>query len=77
MILGGDKATYVCEVSGAASNEEHQADARLIAAAPELLGNLKTAADLLHIFADTSTEDLQGHYKAIRAAIAKAEGRDA
>lgn len=33
----GDNGDYVCEVSGGALHPAHQADARLIAAAPDLL----------------------------------------
>jgi hypothetical protein len=58
----------VADVYGLGSNEEHQANARLIAAAPDLLAMLKVAQLWLDV---DGRFDMQG----INAAIAKAEGR--
>ena len=43
MVCGGPKMEYVCEVSGAASNEFHKANAALISAAPEMYEELEAA----------------------------------
>lgn len=42
-----DRATVVCEVTGASTNPVAVADARLIAAAPEMLAALKMAYPLI------------------------------
>lgn len=58
-----------------------KANARLIAAAPELLAALKETLETLGDIADKLAHgspmrnDLEAQYAAIRAAIAKAEGR--
>ena len=76
VILGPDDTTDrpLAEV-----NSGKTADARLIAAAPELLSALKLAAKHIdHVCSETSKEDLPEWFadlKAINAAIAKAEGR--
>lgn len=71
---GGDYAPLAGYRGGALS----QADARLIAAAPELLHALKSAAEFMHIF-DEQSEAAFGNWadrgKLINAAIAKAEGK--
>ena len=70
---------YVCEVAPSSfstrecSDEQEEADARLIAAAPELLAALRVArADIRRCFGDT-VESL----RLIEAAIAKATGEQA
>jgi hypothetical protein len=57
----------------AEANQEGKANARLIAAAPEMLAALKWASDYL---SGWPRDDLQRHCRqAVQAAIAKAEGR--
>ena len=46
-IVGGDGGTVVCEVTGSRSNPESQADAQLIALAPEMLEALRYCAGWL------------------------------
>lgn len=41
ILADDDRETIVCEVTGSPDNPESQADARLIAAAPEMLALLK------------------------------------
>ena len=67
-ILGADKRqTVVAEIVGAVSNETAKADARLIAAAPDLL-------TLAREVAGTRSSDAWGNVvDRARAAIAKAE----
>ena len=68
---------YVCSLIDP-DNEEHKANARLIAAAPELLAACKKALEAIrwwegeHPCCNGSTGEQEA---AIRAAIAKAEGR--
>jgi hypothetical protein len=55
-------------------------NARLIAAAPELLASLKTLVDAVEDHDNPVDQGLAAHHdsmQAARAAIAKAEGRDA
>jgi hypothetical protein len=70
-ILGGPTATYVCEVSGAASNQEHIADANLIAAAPELLA----ACQEFIRKCECGEARSRRSYAQMKAAVAKVEGR--
>jgi hypothetical protein len=44
-IVGEQTGEYICEMSGSASNPDHQADASLIAAAPELLEIVRDVRD--------------------------------
>ena len=53
----------------------HRTDARLIAAAPELLEALRDVLHLAHPDKAKSTEDFAARLTTARAAIAKAEGR--
>jgi hypothetical protein len=68
-IEGGD-GSYVIHGEGTAWSESDKANARLIAAAPELLEALKVAADALG-----SEEGMAAAYRLAREAIAKAEGQ--
>lgn len=54
------------------SLEEHEANARLIAAAPELLEALESIIELGK--RDLSNEKYDGYFETARAAIAKAKG---
>jgi len=54
--------------------QEQEANARLIAAAPELLEGCKSALKVLTLDSDME-EDFRPEIKALRAAIAKAEGK--
>jgi len=79
MVLGGSEATYVCEVSGAASNAQHQADARLIVAAHGLYAELEDAAADVEALAEdaygTELGDLLSRTaRRYRAALAAARG---
>jgi hypothetical protein len=66
---GGDFRVANCD-SGAVSLEGRRADARLIAAAPELLDACKHAASWLEGWASA-----EPHLSRLLTAIAKAEGR--
>lgn len=46
-IIGWETGEYICEMAGSASNPYHQADARLIAAAPELLEMVTRLSDFM------------------------------
>ena len=63
-----DRATIVCVVTGPLLNPTVEADARLIAAAPELL-------DALKVCVGYDEARFMPGYKQALAAIAKAEGR--
>ena len=52
-------------------DDEHEANARLIATAPELLEALKACV----LWMDTNYERSEAAHRAARAAIAKAEGK--
>lgn len=65
--------TEVCKVNK--SYHSRTANARLIAAAPELLEALKEAENWLAEYEDGPDSGLQGLLAQARAAIAKAEGR--
>lgn len=67
-------SVYGCNDFPNAGEVVAKANARLIAAAPELLAALRECADRLAIHM-THTEDLVAHMTAC-AAIAKAEGRE-
>ena len=76
MVYGGPKMEYVCEVSGAASNEFHKANAALISAAPEMYEALEEALNALcgpQGYKGTDTPEGCAREK-IRAALAKARG---
>lgn len=77
-----DAANPIAEVFSDRSAEENEANARLIAAAPELLDALTAlldeAEDVFVCMADATGIDrhnLPPQFAAARAAIAKAEGR--
>ncbi len=65
---------HVCEMLGSKSNPYHIADARLIAAAPEIYECLKLAMADIGADACPSTCTSPWHGRAL-AAIAKAEGK--
>jgi hypothetical protein len=68
----------VHEVSGAwIAQFESQSDAELFAAAPELLEALRALTDPEgHIWHGPHSKECTGECKAVRGAIAKAEGRE-
>lgn len=72
------ESAFVVKARRISSLAESDADARLIAAAPDLLPALREAADLIAWQADHSTGEhkarLRGAMVRARAAIAKAEG---
>ena len=68
------RQTIVAVVQGARSNPGAMADARLIAAAPDLLHALKELLAVLHE-GDPVWQAADAHCKLARAVIAKAEGR--
>ena len=75
------RETLVCEVTGTASNDAAQADARLIAAAPDLLAVLASCVFAIEIVqrqererGDKSADAWDHVLKPARAALAKAEG---
>ena len=75
----GSRGFLIAEVTAlapAASDEEWAANARLISAAPDLFAACKAVfADFeLHI-RGRNAPGYQDHWKAVRAAIAKAEGK--
>jgi len=61
-------------------DDQAEADARLIAAAPDLLAALRETSDILRVLAclakGSDLSAIQKQYAANRKAIAKAEGRD-
>lgn len=57
------------------TREALEADARLIAAAPDLLTSLKDVLTICTMFDRANLKDMQGRFDSARAAIAKAEGR--
>ena len=67
----GDESIEVCVVSHQDDDPRIAANARLIAAAPDLLDELKSA---LRIFERDQVKASPAQYARIRAAIAKAEG---
>ncbi len=69
---GGDVRVADCN-SGAISLPGRQCDARLIAAAPDMLHALRRAALALAFAAETSPA-MQDDYEAVSAAIARATG---
>jgi hypothetical protein len=73
---GGAPSVAIIPARASRSDAEQAANARLIAAAPELLEVLSIALELLHNVAPcTGQEDiLSGCVDAARAAIAKATG---
>jgi hypothetical protein len=82
--LGGGKrrANWIAECDLQDDQEENKANARLIAAAPELLTELKWALERLEQWSsnasggdDAKMERSMKFYERIRTAIAKAEGK--
>ena len=76
MVYGGPKMEYVCEVSGAASNEFHKANAALISAAPEMyeaMERIMHYAEMGAAACDVFTSE-QPEFVAARKALAKARG---
>jgi hypothetical protein len=71
----GSLAVTIASVAGNARVEDYRANARLIAAAPDLLAALKAVSAIAEH--GPSVVDALGfqNVRAIRAAIAKAEGR--
>jgi bacterioferritin-associated ferredoxin len=71
MICGtnGDSSPFICRLT--ADTPDYAANARLIAAAPELLEHLRQMTDLAERYG--VGEDCDGNIIAARAAIAKAE----
>lgn len=61
--------------TGVVNDEESRANARLIAAAPDMLAALRRAA-LALAFAAESSKAMQDDYEAVSAAIAKATGQE-
>ena len=76
----GDTSPFLCRLTD--DTPDFEANARLIAAAPELLAALDRASlairDLSKQLADLGVEPSEGWraFRAARAAIAKAEGRE-
>lgn len=71
-VLSDDaRATIICEVTGAPNNPATIADARLIAAAPDLI-----AAALECVEMENEPRFLYGAIKSLKAAISKATGED-
>lgn len=64
------RETIVCNITGASSNEQATADARLIAAAPDLLEALRAMHDAVAMIVGNDSPVLQS----AQAAIAKATG---
>ena len=79
-LVGGD-GSYVCDDGSACGEYSRVLDpdspnARLIAAAPDLLAALKAALAIAPVNADDEDDPEQSEaWAAVRAAIAKAEGR--
>lgn len=82
--IGGDPIAVVCDFNRYDRNAEQEANARLIAAAPELLAACKAAAVLGELgIASTIKVALRVHERGsfdrlmdtLRGAIAKAEGK--
>lgn len=59
---------YICQVNAGRKDEEYQANARLIAAASDLLEACK--------YALSGFLPQEGRYKILKRAIAKAEGKE-
>jgi hypothetical protein len=67
----------ICEMFSARTREERDANQRLIAAAPELLGLLRALMDTRHKhFIDNGIDGMHGWDEQAQAAIAKATGED-
>jgi hypothetical protein len=69
-IVRADKHRFICQLS---HHPEAEANARLIAAAPELLEALKSATFALALIAQADGNE--SYLEVAHAAIAKAEGR--
>ena len=80
-MIAGATPGYLAEVRDVGSGSV-VANARLIAAAPELLAALKNAVRILtfainnHQLSGQNKLDVAGHISAMRAAIAKAKGEE-
>ena len=67
------RGAFIAKVTG--NKERRKANARLIAAAPDLLAALKLCADKLALWPEGSNPEFFPSLKAARAALAKAEGQ--
>lgn len=71
-----DNEFFDVAYSSGNSNAESESNARLIAAAPEMLDVLKALVDRCNHLGSTDQVTGEVFYDMVRAAIAKAEGRE-